>query len=471
MREKRVRKSIKISILTGLMALMMAVTAFGAAQMPDLDRKGSITVTMKTGSDPDSPVIPGGEMALYKVAEVYTVNDSVSGGWFFRLTDAFSGSGIELEGKTDDDLNGKWSEYSEILADYTDKNGIEPDEVKTVGTDGKAEFTDLTAGLYLLVQTVSADGWDPVNPFLVSIPYYEDGAYSYDIDTFPKTGPAYEEHFFQIDEEIVTDVDDIWDREAWIGDEEVNMNELIEIEMTTHLPEMSAYRLSHSQITMDFHNTLDSELILDEDTADFSVYIAGNLIDPKYYEITFDEATGDECNFHVDVDLTRLFNDGYVTEDMLDGNTEITIFFYVDLEDSNSSNHYESIVWYDVYDGYEKEERTLLHTSNKSVVYVYTPASSTTSTPPSSSGGGGYSGSGGGGHSSTGGPGVENTAHESSGGGDSSSGSSIGTDSLGGLPQTGEGNTAMILFGVCAVLAVLLAVLFYMRRKSPRENK
>ncbi len=173
--------------------------------------------------------------------------------------------------------------------------------------------------------------------------------------------------YFPIDEEIVTDTDDIFDRDAWVKDEAVNEYNAIEIEMTTNLPVVTAYDLENGEFTMNFHEVLDHELILDEDTADFSVYIGETAISTAYYRITFDDDTGDDCNFHVDVDLTALYNDGVVTEDMLDGNTEITVFFFADLEGTGLNGSYTSTIWYDIYDGEE-----WLYTSNESVVEVYT---------------------------------------------------------------------------------------------------
>ncbi len=173
--------------------------------------------------------------------------------------------------------------------------------------------------------------------------------------------------YFPIDEEIVTDTDDIFDRDAWVKDEAVNEYNAIEIEMTTNLPVVTAYDLENGEFTMNFHEVLDHELVLDENTADFSVYIGEQEISTAYYRITFDDDTGDDCNFHVDVDLTALYNDGIVTEDMLDGNTEITIFFFADLEGTGLNGSYTSTIWYDIYDGDE-----WLYTSNESVVAVYT---------------------------------------------------------------------------------------------------
>ncbi len=390
MHEKRIRKGMKLSILAGLLALIMAMTAF-ADPVLDMGNTGEITVTMQTEDENGTlKTISGGTMAIYKVADVYGVGgtESTGGGYYFRLTDNFKDSGVELEGKTDDDLSGKWSEYAEKLADFADENSVKPDETKSIGADGTAVFGNLSAGLYLLVQTEPAEGYSSVNPFLVSMPYYEDGVYKTSVETYPKTGPAEERHYYDIDEEIVADMDDIWDRDAWIPSESVNEYEAIEIEMTTYLPTISGHDVAHGEITMNFHEVLDPELLIDDRLEDFSVYIAGQEIPDDYYDVivasgvspasiqpfafTVVDSIDDGCTFHVVVDLTALYNDGIVTDDMLLGDTEITIFFYVDLETVDEKNHYASTIWYQIFDGYDEETREWLYTSSVVEVYVYT---------------------------------------------------------------------------------------------------
>ncbi len=210
--------------------------------------------------------------------------------------------------------------------------------------------------------------------YMVSMPYYEDGEYKTSIETYPKNSPPQERQYYDLDEEIVTDSEDIFDTDAWVDYESVNEYDLIEIEMRTYLPTISGYDLAHSEITMNFHEVLDSELVLDKDTADFEIYIGETPVGISYYRIVFDDDTGDGCNFHVDVNLTALYNDGYITDDMLDGGTPITIFFYVNLETIDEKNHYTSTIWYEIYDGYDEETRELLHSTadNPSVIYVYT---------------------------------------------------------------------------------------------------
>lgn len=52
---------------------------------------------------------------------------------------------------------------------------------KVTITEGEAVFTDLSTGLYLIIQEEASSGYSKLNPFLVSVPYYEDGKYNYDV--------------------------------------------------------------------------------------------------------------------------------------------------------------------------------------------------------------------------------------------------------------------------------------------------
>ncbi len=186
--------------------------------------------------------------------------------------------------------------------------------------------------------------------------------------------------YYPIDEEIVTDEDDIFDLDAWVKDESVNEYNAIEIEMTTMLPLISGEDVANGEFTMNFHEVLDHELILHEGITSFSVYLRGNTDEPfevpeEYYTVTINpEGTctmpdGEEvqCSFHVDVDLTALYNDGLVSDEDLQGNTWISIFFFADLEGTDLNGSYTSTIWYDVYDGENWE-----YTSNMDVVSVYT---------------------------------------------------------------------------------------------------
>lgn len=60
----------------------------------------------------------------------------------------------------------------------------------TIGSDGTAAADGLALGLYLVMQDQPAEGYEPIAPFLVSVPMWDEtaGAYLYTVDAAPKLG-------------------------------------------------------------------------------------------------------------------------------------------------------------------------------------------------------------------------------------------------------------------------------------------
>lgn len=159
-----------ISILTALLILCgLPVTALAHA-VPEETRKGSITVTMRIGDT----LVSGGSLTLYRVGEVHEDD----GNYSFVPTGDFTDCGVSL------DLV-QSPESAEGLAAYAKDHKL-TGTTRTVGKDGKVTFSNLELGLYLLVQTRAARGYSKVSPFLVTVPYAEDGVYIYEVDADTK---------------------------------------------------------------------------------------------------------------------------------------------------------------------------------------------------------------------------------------------------------------------------------------------
>ena len=155
-----------------LLLFGMNTTAL-ALEVPDESRSGEISVTMQ---DPETlAAVPKGTMTLYRVADIYTENRA---DFSFVLTKDFKDSGAKLE-TLDAALAQQLAEYAKAAALHG--------ETGEIGSDGKAVFSGLKPGLFLLVQDTPAEGCFAVKPFLVSIPLEEtDGSYIYDVDATPK---------------------------------------------------------------------------------------------------------------------------------------------------------------------------------------------------------------------------------------------------------------------------------------------
>ncbi len=153
-----------------LLCILTALPA-SAADTVDRDRTGSVSVTLKD----DGKAVTGAEITLYKVADAGSLENNLK----FTFTDRFTDFGGEPEDVRDA------AEISR-LADYTAEHDINGKALPT-DADGAVCFDGLSLGLYLAVQTGSAEGYSDCSPFLVSIPQESEGEWIYDIDATPKT--------------------------------------------------------------------------------------------------------------------------------------------------------------------------------------------------------------------------------------------------------------------------------------------
>lgn len=164
---------MKRRILSALCAFallgVLAVTTC-AAQVPDFDRKGSISIDMTyQGSK-----VPGGTLTLYRVADVVERN----GDYLFQYCEPFTDCTVSV----DDPSTVRIALALSMIAAEKQVEG----STKAIDGQGHVIFEDLTIGLYLLVQHSPAPGYNTVSPFLVSVPGNEDGVYIYDVNASPK---------------------------------------------------------------------------------------------------------------------------------------------------------------------------------------------------------------------------------------------------------------------------------------------
>ena len=134
---------------------------------------GTICVTLYDSAN--DKALSGGKLTLYRVAEVKRQNGNLS----YEYCGDFYGCGIALGDLTDSTLAAQLQEYLPQSAEGT---------TKTIDADGNVTFCGLELGLYLIVQTEASKGYEPINPFLVSLPMAEDGKWNYAVDASPKVG-------------------------------------------------------------------------------------------------------------------------------------------------------------------------------------------------------------------------------------------------------------------------------------------
>ena len=173
-------KRIIASLLALSVLLSFSLTAY-AHDVPQERDDCSIEVIVRY----DGENVDGGTLTAIKVGYV----DEDDGNYFF--SQEFTNAGIEDITSPDASITQK-EFYNENKGNYDFYT-----QTQTV-KDGKATFTGLSAGLYLIVQNEAADGFSKLGAVLVGVPYMEDGRYQYhvtaaiksEIEREPETEPT-----------------------------------------------------------------------------------------------------------------------------------------------------------------------------------------------------------------------------------------------------------------------------------------
>ena len=165
-------KRIFAAAVVLLLVAGLTVTAF-AHPVPDLDAIGSITFVMEL----DSEKLDSGMLNLYQVGLV----EDVDGDICFKLVPELEEHEIFLNdlketGLAETLLTAAKVEKLPVLSAYIE--------------DGEAVFEELETGLYVVWQDDedACDGLLPINPFLISMPRFENGEYITDVVAQPKVG-------------------------------------------------------------------------------------------------------------------------------------------------------------------------------------------------------------------------------------------------------------------------------------------
>ncbi|MFC3927875.1 hypothetical protein ACVR05_08515 [Streptococcus caprae] len=122
----------------------------------------------------DKKAVVGGNMTVYQVA---ILSDNLT----FQLLSPFDATSLSL---TTENMAEHNRDYAQTLAKYT-SGTTAVTTVESISAEGMT-VSNLQPGLYLFVQTVAADGYETLQPFLVSIP--QNGSYT--IEATEKMSPV-----------------------------------------------------------------------------------------------------------------------------------------------------------------------------------------------------------------------------------------------------------------------------------------
>jgi hypothetical protein len=159
-----------VILLLTVLALFSLSLSVHAHDVPQERSDCSIEVSVRY----DGEAVDGGTLTAIKIGYV----DEDDGNYFFSQ---------ELTGMKLEDITS--SEAPDIQKEFYDNNKENYDfYVQTQSVkEGKATFSGLSTGLYLIVQNKAATGYSAMKPFLVSVPYMEDGTYQYNVTAAVKS--------------------------------------------------------------------------------------------------------------------------------------------------------------------------------------------------------------------------------------------------------------------------------------------
>lgn len=212
------KKTVRLLVccLTAVMLIIMCqVICFADADL-DINKLGSITVEMR---DPytDKPV-SGGTLTIYKVADIALVDGELT----YIFTDEFLSSGLDISDPEAPKLPFQLSEYVDINHCIGSTTAI--------GSDGNAVWGNMYTGLYLVRQFGPANGYYPIDSFLVTLPLCIGGEYIYDVNATPKMEllktppppttdyPDPEKPTEHGDGERDDSEDDMWEENEYVGE-------------------------------------------------------------------------------------------------------------------------------------------------------------------------------------------------------------------------------------------------------------
>lgn len=167
----------KISVLLIVLVMILSTTMnLCAKEVPDIEHSGSITFSMAYAQKP----MDGGSLNVYRVGTIIKKIDAFE----FMLIESLGESGLTLDHLNDATL-------AEKLMNLVCEKKL--DGFSSPIENGKVVFHNLKPGLYLVTQRTeeTTEGFYPVNPFLISLPTWENGQYVYDLMGEPKNLPQH----------------------------------------------------------------------------------------------------------------------------------------------------------------------------------------------------------------------------------------------------------------------------------------
>jgi hypothetical protein len=164
----------KVIFLFLCLPLLLAIPVKAEGEDLDVNKNGSITISI-----PQELQETDVAFSLYQIANV-TQNEDGSYSYLpiGDFTDSFRISEDNLETEN----------FRKYVADYIEKNNVQPSFTSGL-IIGKESFSfqDLSLGVYYVTETqLEKEGSYEITPFVITVPFVNDGMYVYDVDASTK---------------------------------------------------------------------------------------------------------------------------------------------------------------------------------------------------------------------------------------------------------------------------------------------
>lgn len=182
-RLRRSAASLGIAALIAIASLGAGSAALADVTPSPSNIQGS-TGTLVIHKHAGDPGAPGDGTQITDPAKITTLGQALSGVQFTVQRVSYAGTPIDLTSSSGWDQSQNATPASVVAAPYSVGAGV------TASTDsgGQAAIPDLPFGLYLVTETSPGVNpiVSPVQPFLVSVPYPDEGTWLYTVHVYPK---------------------------------------------------------------------------------------------------------------------------------------------------------------------------------------------------------------------------------------------------------------------------------------------
>lgn len=169
----RIRAAVMIILLAVCLCLLLLPASVFAAE------SASLTILMRDVKTEE--VVGGGKFAWYRIGDASVDGNRVS----YRAVQGFDELQTALNGKTQSEV--LTLDTAKAFDEYISEQGIAGTDL-AIDENGQGEVMNLEHGIYLVRQLETAEGYEKVQPFCISLPYEKEGKLYDSVTSYPKAG-------------------------------------------------------------------------------------------------------------------------------------------------------------------------------------------------------------------------------------------------------------------------------------------